>query len=73
MISALLTALYMMTIVVRGFFPGRDFDYSTIADVEDPGWMMILPLMVFVAAMICFGLHSEPVIRGLESIAALMN
>ena len=73
MISALLTALYMMTIVIRAFFPGRNFDYSTIADVEDPGWMMILPLVVFVAAMIFFGLHSEPVIYGLESVATLMK
>lgn len=73
LISALLTAIYMMTISVRAFFPGKDFDYSTIRDVEDPGWMMILPLVLFVIAMFYFGLHSGPVVQALESIAVLMQ
>lgn len=73
LVSALLTAIYMLTISVRAFFPGRDFDYSTISDVEDPNWMMILPLVIFVIAMFVFGLHSEPVISALESIAAAMS
>ncbi len=72
LISALLTAIYMMSISIRAFFPGKDFDYSTIEDVEDPNWMMLLPLVIFVAAMFFFGLHSAPVIRALESIASLM-
>jgi multicomponent Na+:H+ antiporter subunit D len=73
LVSALLTALYMLTIVVRAFFPGKSFDYSTIADVEDPNWLMILPLALFAVAMVYFGLHSGPVISGLEQIAALMQ
>lgn len=73
MISAILTAIYMMTISIRAFFPGKQFDYSTISDVEDPNWMMILPLVIFVIAMFAFGLHSEPVVKALESIAATMN
>lgn len=70
LVSAILTALYMLTISVRAFFPGKDFDYSTIADVEDPNWMMLLPLVLFVIAMFAFGLHSEPIVSALESIAA---
>lgn len=73
MISAILTAIYMMTISIRAFFPGKQFDYSTISDVEDPNWMMIFPLVIFVIAMFAFGLHSEPVVKALESIAATMN
>lgn len=72
LVSALLTAIYMMTMSVRAFFPGRDFNYSRISDVEDPNWMMILPLVIFAIAMFYFGLHSEKVITALESIAALM-
>lgn len=68
LISALLTAIYMMTIVVRAFFPGKAFDYSTIRDVSDPNWMMLLPLFVFAAAMFVFGLHSEPIVHALESV-----
>ena len=69
MISALLTALYMLTIVVRAFFPGKDFDYETISDVKDPNWLMILPLAVFVIVMFCFGLHSGWVMQLLQDIA----
>lgn len=71
--SALLTAIYMMTIVIRAFFPGRDFDYSKIRDVEDPNWMMILPLVLFAVAMFWFGLHSSTVVSGLEQIASVMK
>lgn len=72
LVSAILTAIYMLTISVRAFFPGKDFDYSTIADVEDPNWMMILPLVLFMIAMFVFGLHSEPIVTALESIAAAL-
>ena len=68
-----MTAGYLLPVSMDGFLPGKDFDYSTISDVEDPNWMMLLPLVIFVIAMFVFGLHSEPVIRALESIAALMN
>lgn len=68
--SALLTAIYMLTIVVKAFFPGKDFDYETIRDVEDPNWMMLVPLLVFVIVMLIFGLHSGPVMKLLEEIAA---
>ena len=70
LISALLTAVYMLTIVVRAFFPGKDFDYETIRDVQDPNWMMLVPLGIFVLGIFCFGLHAQPVIGLLEKIAA---
>ena len=69
MISALLTAIYMLTIVVRAFFPGRDFDYEAISDVQDPNWLMILPMVIFVIVMFCFGLYSGPVMQFLQEIA----
>ena len=73
LVSALLTAIYMLTISIRAFFPEKGFDYSTIQDVEDPNWMMLLPLVIFTVAMFVFGLHSGPVLSGLESIGALMR
>lgn len=57
LVSALLTAIYMLTIVVRAFCPGKEFDYRVIADVKDPNRMMILPLTVFVIVMLVIGLH----------------
>lgn len=69
MVSALLTAIYMLSITVRAFFPGRNFDYGTIRDVEDPNWMMMLPLVVFVVIMFYFGLQSGSVVNALGQIA----
>lgn len=69
LISALLTALYMLTIVVRAFFPGKEFDYETIKDVKDPNILMILPLTVFVLVVIYFGIHPTPVLEYLASIS----
>lgn len=62
LVSALLTAIYMLTIVVRAFFPGKDFDYHAIADVKDPNWKMLLPLFVFTVCIIGFGLCSQPIV-----------
>jgi len=59
LISALLTAIYMLTIVVRAFFPGKDFDYRTVSEAKDPNWMMLLPLVVFTAVMFLIGLHPQ--------------
>ena len=59
LISALLTAVYMLTIVVRAFFPGKDFDDAAVAGIQDPNWMMVLPLAVFVVVMFAIGLHPQ--------------
>ena len=69
LISALLTAIYMLSIVMRAFFPAKAFDYNTIKDVEDPNWLMILPLALFVVAMIYFGLHSAPIVAIFTDVA----
>ena len=69
LISALLTTIYMMTMIIRGFFPGRDFDMNTVSAVKDPTWKMILPLMVFTVAIIVFGVWAGPLMRFLSNVA----
>lgn len=69
MISALLTAIYMLTIVVRAFFPQKDFDQASLGNMERPGWRMLVPLAVFVAIIFYFGLHAGPFMDVLEEIA----
>ena len=46
MISALLTAVYMLSILVRVFFPKKGFDPAEIEEVREPGWRMLVPLGV---------------------------
>ena len=70
LISALLTAIYMFTIVVRAFFPGKEFDMSTLSGVTDPNWKMLVPLFIFTLDMIMFGLWSAPLVKFFTDVAA---
>ena len=70
LISALLTAIYMLTIVIRAYFPGKDFDYAAVEQVKDPGPLMWIPLIFFVAVTIVFGLASQTVTGFLSEVAA---
>lgn len=69
LISALLTAIYMLTIVVRAFFPGKDFDYTTVEEAKDPNWQMLVPLFVFTLFIIFFGLNSQPIVDFFKNVA----
>lgn len=62
LISALLTAVYMLSIVIRAFFTTPDFNETTIADVRDPNWYMLLPLGLFALAILFLGLHSAELV-----------
>ena len=69
LVSALLTAIYMLSIVIRAFFPPADFDENTGKEFSDPNWKMLLPLIVFAVAIICFGLFSSPVVGFFRDVA----
>ena len=72
LISALLTAIYMLNIVVRAFFPKQDLDYKAIQNVKDPGWKMCLPLLVCAAGVIILGICSGPLMQFFADIASGM-
>lgn len=57
LISALLTAIYMLAIVVRAFFPTREASVEQNAPITDPSWRMLLPLGICVVVMLLIGLH----------------
>mgnify|MGYP002509863405 CR=1 FL=1 len=70
LISALLTAVYMMNIVVRVFFPGKDFDYDSLKGIQDPNWKMLVPLFIFTFFILLFGIHSQPLVDFFCDVAA---
>lgn len=72
LVSALLTAIYMLTISVRAFFPGKDFDSRVLPDVKDPGWMMLAPLVIFTVVIVIFGLHPQPFLDILENVVSAL-
>ena len=61
LISALLTAGYLFSVSVNAFFPGRDFDYSTLKKCE-PGREMTVPLIILTALSVVFGLFPAPLL-----------
>lgn len=69
LVSALLTAIYMMSIVMRAFFPPNDFDESKIAYVSDPGWKMCLPIVLCAVLTVLLGLFSAPLVQFFYDVA----
>ena len=70
LISALLTAIYMFTIVIRAFFPVKGYDASVLEGIKDPNWKMLVPLLIFTGNIIIFGFWSAPVVKFLSDVAA---
>ena len=70
LVSALLTAVYMLGIVVRAFYPDKAVDERGLEGIKDPNWKMLLPLGVFVVFIVYFGLHSAPIVEFFVQVAA---
>ncbi len=70
LISALLTAIYMLNVVVRAFFPGENTDVKALAGISEAGGLMTVPMVVLAAACVAFGVYSQPII---DLIASLLR
>ena len=67
LLSALLTAIYMLGVVSRAFFPSRrETELETAAD---PSWQMCLPLLACSAATVVLGFCSQPLVDFFLAIA----
>ena len=69
LISALLTAIYMLSIVMRAFFPFQGMEVCVPEETKDPNWLMLAPLFIFAAVIVYFGLHSAPIVSFFTEIA----
>ena len=73
MISALLTAGYLLPIVTDAFFPGADFDYKKLESYAfHTSWRMRGPMVVLAVAVVVLGIFPgamdwliEPVLAAL--------
>lgn len=61
LVSALLTAGYLLPITINGFFPGEDFDYSSCKVDEGSKWMTI-PLIILSILALCIGMFPNGVV-----------
>ena len=53
--SAVFTSAYLLTIVVKAYFPGEGFDPASIKDVKEANAYMTLPLIVLAVMIIVLG------------------
>ena len=69
LVSALLTAIYMFSVVIRAYFPKVGFDELSAEGVTDPTWKMCIPLMLCAVAVILLGLFSGPLVEFFYDVA----
>ena len=67
LLSALLTAAYLLPLSLRGFFPGQSEEGQVCAPCE-PGALMRWPLIVLAALCLLLGMFPSPLIRFAQSI-----
>lgn len=69
LVSALLTAGYLLPISIRGFLMEPDYD-TMRNDYKDPKPLMLLPVVIFAAATLILGFWPTPLIQLVNGIAA---
>lgn len=69
LISALLTAGYLLPITIHGFLPGNDYDYGKLQKRE-PVKMMVIPIAVLGVLSILLGVIPTPFVEYISKSAA---
>ena len=70
LMSALLTAAYLLPVTVRGFFPGEDYDYASLVKKE-PNALMLVPV-ILLAVLAAFTVFPGPFLALAESLTAAL-
>lgn len=68
LISALLTAGYLLPITIQGFLPGEDYDYQALKKKE-PSLTMLIPIVILTVLAVGIGMFPDGVISILKTIA----
>ena len=67
LISALLTAGYLLPITIKGFFPGNDFDHASCKKCKVSPFMTV-PLILLAVAAVLFGIFPDLLKGGIEAV-----
>lgn len=65
LVSALLTAGYLLPITIQGFFPGADYDYKALKKKE-PSALMMVPVLILTVLTVFMGLFPGQLISWIQ-------
>ncbi len=65
LISALLTAGYLLPVTIHGFFPGADYDYQKLQKKE-PNGLMTIPVLILTILSVLAGLFPNVLINFIQ-------
>ena len=71
-ISAVLTLVYLFTIIIPAYLPSRDFDKNSIKNVKEAGLSIKLVLVVLTILIIYFGINSGNLLSFIEQVTKNM-
>ncbi len=69
LLSAMLTAGYLLPISIQSFFPGTEAEEG-VSCSREPGFLMLIPMLLFTAAAVLFGMFPDTFMGFLQTIAA---
>ena len=69
LVSALLTAGYLLPVTMQGFFPGEGYDASRF-EKKEPSMLMLVPLLAMAAITIVIGMFPNALTSAFELFAA---
>ena len=72
LISAILTAGYLLSIVIRGFFPGADLPREALPAAE-PSRVMLVPMLVLAALCLGLGMFPGALTEGMLRLASALT
>ena len=68
-VSALLTAAYLLPVTINGFFPGSDYDYASLENKEG-GRLMLVPMLILAVGVVLTGVLAQPLMNVIAHVVA---
>ena len=69
MFSAFMTAIYLLEIITKAYFPSKDFDQASLDHVKEAPVRLWGPMAVITAVMVSVTFWSTPLFNFLETVA----
>ncbi|MEG0020791.1 MAG: proton-conducting transporter membrane subunit, partial [Oscillospiraceae bacterium] len=69
MFSAFMTAIYLMEIIIKAYFPSKDFNEAALENVKEAPSAMVIPMAVITVVMVSMIFWSVPLFNFISSVA----